>query len=181
MKDNYWYWSKLLDKNKIKEIGDFIDNNFCEYEGDHFDKNLKFLNRVKVIRWIKVKHLLDDIVTKCFATNVDQYGYNVYPVLDSDFVNLNTYTKGNKYDWHKDSEPESGITDTKFTILINLSTKKYEGGNLEYYSYGAQEVTPLNDPGTVVMFPSYVYHRVTPITKGERRSLAIFIRGPKFI
>ena len=102
-------------------------------------------------------------------------------MLDSDFVNLNTYTKGNKYDWHKDSEPESGITDTKFTILINLSTKKYEGGNLEQYSYGPQEVTPLNDPGTVVMFPSYVYHRVTPITKGERRSLAIFIRGPKFV
>lgn len=181
MKDNYWYWSKLLNKNQIKEIVNFIDKNFCEYEGDHYDKNLKFLNPVKVIRWIKVKHLLSDIVTKCFATNVDQYGYNVYPILDSDFVNLNTYTKGNKYEWHKDSEPESGITDTKFTVLINLSTKKYEGGSLEHYSYGPQEVTPLNDPGSVVMFPSYVYHRVTPITSGERKSLAIFIRGPKFI
>ena len=180
MKDTYWYWSKLLDKNKIKELCNFIDNNFCDYEGDFFDKKLKFCG-VKVIGWHKVKHLLDDVVTKCLEVNKEQYGFNIWPVLDSDFVNYNTYSSGNKYDWHKDTEPDSTTRDTKFTILINLSTKKYEGGNLEHYSYGAHEVKELNDPGSVVMFPSYVYHKVTPITKGERKSLVIFISGPKFI
>lgn len=181
MKDTYWYWSKLFDKDKVKEIGDFIDNNFYDYESEKsYDKNLKFCG-VKVIGWHKVKHLLNDVVTKCLATNRDQYGFNLWPVLDSDFVNYNTYSGGNKYDWHKDYEPESSTTDTKFTVLINLSTKKYEGGNLQHYSHGVLEVKELNDPGSVVMLPSYVYHRVTPITKGERKSLAIFLRGPKFI
>jgi PKHD-type hydroxylase len=180
MKDNYWYWSKLLDKNKIEELCNFIEKNFDDYEGNHFDKDLKFVSTVKVILWHKVKHLLNDITTKCFATNRDNYGFNIWPILDSDYVNYNTYKKGNKYDWHKDSDT-SLTQDTKFTILINLSTEKYKGGNLEHYSYGAYEIKELNDPGSVIMFPSYVYHRVTPITQGKRKTLAIFIRGPKFI
>jgi PKHD-type hydroxylase len=34
--------------------------------------------------------------------------------------------------------------------------------------------------GTVIAFPSYVLHRVTPIIAGTRKSLVVWITGPKF-
>ena len=34
--------------------------------------------------------------------------------------------------------------------------------------------------GTLVAFPSYVMHRVTPVTSGTRKSLVAWVAGPKF-
>lgn len=41
------------------------------------------------------------------------------------------------------------------------------------------QVAP-RDKGTVIIFPSYILHRVTPVTKGVRKSLAVWISGPRF-
>ena len=58
--------------------------------------------------------------------------------------------------------------------------EKYSGGELEQYSHGAHEIKELT-PGSVIMMPSYVYHRVKPMISGQRKTLAIFIQGSKFI
>ena len=42
------------------------------------------------------------------------------------------------------------------------------------------ETKHLKKKGTVISFPSHVYHRVKPVTKGTRYSLVIWHRGPKF-
>jgi len=34
--------------------------------------------------------------------------------------------------------------------------------------------------GKLIMFPSFVQHRVTPVTKGERNSLVIWVTGNNF-
>ena len=34
--------------------------------------------------------------------------------------------------------------------------------------------------GDLVVFPSYVLHEVTPVTKGERNSLVCWVTGPSF-
>jgi PKHD-type hydroxylase len=34
--------------------------------------------------------------------------------------------------------------------------------------------------GTLVAFPSYLLHRVTPITSGTRKSLVAWVSGPVF-
>jgi len=34
--------------------------------------------------------------------------------------------------------------------------------------------------GTATLFPSYLLHRVTPVTQGERFSLTIWAHGPQF-
>ena len=98
-----------------------------------------------------------------------------------DTCNLNIYSYKNleKYDWHTD-ETNRELIDIKMTILINLSLKEYEGGNFYLFKGNEIEVKELNNPGNVVMFKSYVNHKVTPITKGERRTLAIFLYGPAF-
>ena len=67
--------------------------------------------------------------------------------------------------------------DFKLTILLNISVKPYEGGDLEIFHHEIIKVENFK-PGTLVMFPSLYNHRVTPIINGERRSLTLFMKGP---
>ena len=67
----------------------------------------------------------------------------------------------------------------KISIVLQLSDpEEYEGWNFELFVN--RKITKLpNSKGTVILFPSYCMHRVTPITKGERKSLVLWATGPK--
>jgi PKHD-type hydroxylase len=45
---------------------------------------------------------------------------------------------------------------------------------------GAEPTTVDKGLGKVVLFPSFMLHRVTPVTKGIRRSLVVWVTGPAF-
>ena len=36
------------------------------------------------------------------------------------------------------------------------------------------------DKGTIVIFPGFIWHKVTPVTKGKRHTLVIWALGKKF-
>ena len=57
--------------------------------------------------------------------------------------------------------------------------KKYVGGDLLLYDSDKPTLT-TRDQGSLVLFPSYVLHEVTTITKGERNSLVAWITGKPF-
>ena len=102
-------------------------------------------------------------------------------------VNLLNYKKGQYYDWHCDSwdKPykEEGPTKGKIRKLsstIQLTDpKEYEGGELEFdfrqYDPDKKRKTQIckeiSPKGSIVVFPSFVWHRVKPVTKGVRYSL----------
>ena len=46
---------------------------------------------------------------------------------------------------------------------------------------GSQIREDIRDQGTVIVFDSRDYHRVTPVTKGTRYSLVCWTVGPNFI
>ena len=94
-------------------------------------------------------------------------------------VNYNSYKgKDSEYGWHCDATTQGENCDIKLTILINLSEKKYEGGDLKIFTGEEFTIPEFKDPGDTVMIKSPTYHKVTPIIKGERTTLAIFLRGP---
>ena len=64
--------------------------------------------------------------------------------------------------------------------LLNLSEEKYEGGEL--FLFRANEIicTEFNKPGSAIIFPSFINHKVNKITSGKRHTLAIWLSGPKF-
>lgn len=79
------------------------------------------------------------------------------------------------YDWHIDISG-GNATGRKISYIIQLSDEhEYEGGELEVFD-GNNHIAPKKQ-GTVVMFPSYMSHRVSPVTKGTRWSLVIWIQG----
>ncbi len=83
------------------------------------------------------------------------------------------------YDWHMDV----GNGDTskrKITLVLQLSDpSEYEGGELQFM-ISKDIITFSREKGSVVCFPSFFMHRVKPVTRGNRKSLPIFISGPPF-
>jgi PKHD-type hydroxylase len=68
------------------------------------------------------------------------------------------------------------------SIVIQLTDpSEYEGGDFEIDSqYPQLPKEEIREKGSVLVFPSFIPHRVTPVTKGVRRSLVSWIEGPKF-
>jgi PKHD-type hydroxylase len=72
------------------------------------------------------------------------------------------------------------IENTKFvrklTVIAPINRKdEYEGGVFELMN-----MPPINlDRGDIIVFPSNLVHRVTPVTKGIRKSATIWINGIK--
>ena len=42
------------------------------------------------------------------------------------------------------------------------------------------DVDGFNKPGTAIVFPSFINHKVTKLISGERHTLSIWWYGPKF-
>jgi len=90
------------------------------------------------------------------------------------------YGIGKKYNWHIDTFPLSGApTDRKVTVVCMMSDPvDFEGGALQLRMY--QEFTPPMTKGTIIAFPSFLEHQVTPVTKGVRYTATMWLSGPRF-
>lgn len=102
------------------------------------------------------------------------------------------YNPGQFYGWHIDQHPNpyaqgpyKGLT-RKLSFTLQLTDDDaYEGGEFELREPGEDDVVQRADGtrarGSVIIFPSFVFHRVTPVTRGIRRSLVGWIVGPPFV
>jgi len=82
------------------------------------------------------------------------------------------------YNWHSDSGTQATST-RKISVSVQLSEPDdYEGGELQVNNYGTI-ITASKELGSVHLFPSYSVHRVTPVTKGIRYALVIWINGSR--
>jgi PKHD-type hydroxylase len=87
--------------------------------------------------------------------------------------------EGGHYNWHvdlgnKDAEPR------KISLSLQLTDpSRYEGFRLVLEAGDGPYIADAA-LGTVIAFPSYVLHRVTPIESGIRKSLVVWVAGPEF-
>jgi PKHD-type hydroxylase len=111
----------------------------------------------------------------------------------SESCQFTIYTKGQYYGWHQDSWHEAYKTPgalqgkiRKLSMTVSLSDQKeYSGGNLEFDFRAISKNKPwvckeINSKGSLVVFPSFVWHRVTPVTRGTRYSLVSWHTGDPF-
>jgi len=121
-------------------------------------------------------------------------GWN-FDIIASESVQIARYKVGGFHTWHIDGtadclsaydEPNNKFLDgyarkLSMSILLN---DNYEGGEFQFCTYRKQEHkvnTPeFNTCGSVIVFPSFIEHRVAPITKGKRYSLVAWFLGPPF-
>ena len=114
-------------------------------------------------------------------------------------VQFARYRNGGHYDWHQDASGQNAHGESRKLSLTFCLTdpKDYEGGELQFYGgdrpmedmelpdgtkIPAEQIKQdIRDQGSVIVFDSRDYHRVTPCTKGTRYSIVCWTVGPNFI
>ena len=115
----------------------------------------------------------------------DPLHYVIYPEPNKVGATGEMREKGGFLHWHMDL----GIGNTsrrKLATIVQLSDPNdYEGGELHIFTGGDPTVYDEKlivqlDKGDVVVFPSFYMHQLTPVTRGERRSLVYWTGGTPF-
>ena len=74
----------------------------------------------------------------------------------------------------------------KLSMTVNLTDEtSYDGGDLmldfgAHSPRGKYQVEEAREQGTIVIFPSFLYHCVSPVTRGTRYSLVMWSLGDPF-
>jgi tetratricopeptide (TPR) repeat protein len=96
--------------------------------------------------------------------------------LLSDDIQYGEYAESGHYTWHMDLGG-GNLSTRKLSFSVQLShSDEYDGGDLELKDSTSTFVAP-RDQGTLVVFPSFLMHRVAPVTRGVRRSLVGWASG----
>jgi PKHD-type hydroxylase len=94
-------------------------------------------------------------------------------------------TDSGHYNWHIDmftgTLPEHGNETRKLslTLLLNDPETDFKGGEF-HLGHGEKFESVKLKKGTIILFPSFSLHRVTPVTEGIRKSLVVWVLGPKW-
>lgn len=132
-------------------------------------------------RWIptkKEKSLHEHLNEVVFTANKLTYGYDIW--LYTDVIQYTTYKSdvNAEFPLHTDSYLYGRPSTQKLTIVVGLTDKdSYEGGKLEINS-SRNPVQYKLTAGQVIVFPSILNHRVTPVTRGTRQTLVTWYSGP---
>ncbi len=135
--------------------------------------NIKWIHHDEKSAWV-----YDRIRDLSIEANNSIWKFNLHSVLDS-IQYTEYYANGGHYGWHTDIGPGS-ISHRKVSITIQLSgPDEYEGGDFDLW-YGSEFMTMEKKKGSAILFPSFTLHRVTPVTKGVRRSLVLWVGGEAY-
>jgi PKHD-type hydroxylase len=87
-------------------------------------------------------------------------------------------TQEGGYEWHMDCG--DGLpSQRKISVTVQLSDPdEYEGGDLEFNI--GQKFVGQRKQGAAIIFPSFFLHRVTPVTKGIRKSFVLWVGGEPY-
>ena len=184
---NEFRWPNFFTKEEVAYINKYVERNFTGIEPssegakDVYGNLTKQVSSKKYINYEKIESLLSRLVKEAYCVANLDFGYTTFGPLGAQPLLHNTYESSSKdkYDWHID-ESASPMYDTKLTLIINLSTEPYEGGEFQTWKYYEETHKDFSRPGSVFMFKSHILHRVTPVTSGTRKSLTMFIHGPRF-
>ena len=165
---------KPIRKQILKDIKklDFTKSLTASDEGDQI--------RTSTNSWLFTDTWIAGILHNIMVRCNEYYCYDL--VHFDDQIQVTKYDELQQYGWHID-QAEMKSTDhlprkLSITLLLN---DDFEGGELEIYNPVDQKTMPVPmKAGSYCVFPSWVAHRVKPVTKGTRYSLVAWMNGPQF-
>ena len=179
---NYYTFGKIFSDEELAWINN-LQNLYplvgATIIGDESETNpirkssIKWINHDEYSAW-----LYDKIIDLAMKANNELWDFNLHSVIDS-IQYTEYYDDGGHYNWHVDIGPRS-INHRKISITVQLSDpEEYEGGDFELWTGGEFKTLPKSK-GDAILFPSFLMHRITPITKGTRKSLVLWIGGGSY-
>ena len=149
---------------------------------------------LKARREKEAPFLLDKLTFICRKLNGSYFGfdlsgfhepfqyttYDPSDAYDNDGKIITEDKRIAEYSWHLDKGPGEDRPPRKLSMVLSLlDSDEYEGGDFEIKTGVQSQVLPLKK-GRVIAFPSWTLHRVTPVTQGIRKTVVIWVGGPKF-
>ena len=181
---DYWLWDKILPKWFCEQQIAAIDWN-QKLNGEVNDKGSFVVNketRITDIVWLETTSPIGCIAQIYLNMANDQAGWNFNVTNLESKIQIGKYSSQNKgfYDWHADDGyrvNKDGLV-RKLSISILLSDENnFEGGAFEFKNFENQ---PILKQGSIIVFPSFLEHRVTPVTSGTRYSAVTWVSGPAY-
>ena len=137
--------------------------------------DLVWLDDLPQAAWV-----MDRMIGLVAAANRQSFGFDLTEFAESPQVARYEAERAGHFDWHSDIGAGVLAAKRKLTVVVQLSDPgDYQGGTLELRPDSNVTQTP-RDRGTATIFPSFVLHRVTPVTQGTRWSLTLWSHGPAF-
>jgi PKHD-type hydroxylase len=124
--------------------------------------------------------VMDRLVRLTSAANRESFGFDLTDFGESAQCARYGAENSGHFDWHSDIGKGTQAARRKLTLVVQLSDPgEYAGGQLELRP--DSHIRPgAAGQGDVTLFPSFVLHRVTPVTEGTRWSLTLWAHGPAF-
>ena len=180
LKHYYWYfenalperirkdileYGKLLKEEKAKTFG-YRDKELSPSQEKQLDKK-----RNSTVVWMNDRWIYREIQPYAQLAN-ENAGWNYH------------------WDWSESCQftPNQNNKIRKLSMIIPLvDGNEYEGGDFELNLNNPENenniitIKEAKIKGTVIVFPSFVWHRVTPVTSGTRYSLVNWHQGKPFV
>lgn len=119
------------------------------------------------------------------SVNNSVYGFDLYGYKDYQYTEYEGSENG-KYGVHMDlimtDAKPADLLDTRklsITLLLSEPEEDFTGGDFNVYEGGNPTKVEARK-GTMILFPSFMLHEVKPVTSGLRKSIVIWVEGPKF-
>jgi PKHD-type hydroxylase len=176
--EHYSYWNNAFSKEecetiiKIGKEKGLITGTTFNTINDVRKSNISWLYPSDNMEWVyrKVTDIVLNLNSRFFCFDI--FGIN------EGFQFTNYKAPSDKYGKHVDKS--INIPVRKLSVSIQLSNpEEYEGGELKIFDRN-EGIVMSKEQGTLIMFPSYTLHEVTPVTKGERNSLVTWVTGKQF-
>ncbi|MGU9962201.1 MAG: 2OG-Fe(II) oxygenase [Candidatus Puniceispirillales bacterium WSBS_2018_MAG_OTU23] len=179
MRELYQVWSSSLTDAQINAITATAMIEQAQTATIFASKNASADIRISGIRWVAEPWVKDLLWSYVRRANYDAFEVDVENQSEVQFTEYHA-AEGGHYDWHQDVHWNGQTaSDRKLSVTVQLSAEDdYEGGGFEFDE--VKTTADFRSKGTVLVFPSYLRHRVLPVTSGTRRSLVAWFFGPRW-
>ena len=186
--NDFYYYKNVFNDEMIKNLTDMVYANYKFSKGKTGTKELgdmtdSYRTNNRDIAYITPKPyskwLYDLLFPLALEANENLFHFDIDIVTDA--IHYVIYPEdGGHLDWHMDVGA-FGVNKRKLAMTVQLSdSSDYEGGDFQIWMGGKNYITVPREKGDVIVFPSFCMHRVTPITRGERRCLVFWTGGRPF-
>ena len=184
--DPYWFFANEVSEDICKKIIGLakkdwrkatVQSNFNSK--DEYDEK----QRITDIAWCNERWVYDLVwhylevanknsnwnfqIDSCESMQIARYKKNGHFMFHQDGNGFTRFNNNNEFTHGKTRK-------LSMSIILN---DEFDGGEFEFHNKGKVE----SKRGTVIVFPSYMVHRVKPITKGTRYSLVAWFCGEPFV
>lgn len=187
-KDYLAYWEGFLtedETNKILARPEWINSEDACVGGSTGPGEVNPEVRKTNISWLglnpETSWLWEKITNVIADVNRQFFKFDLTGCYEPMQLGVYKSTDQSHYDWHTDWSPSDTKTPRKLSMSLLLSdSSEFEGGEFQVKTCNDNVQTLEMIKGRAWFFPSYTLHRVTPVTKGIRRSLVLWVGGPEF-